>query len=391
MISTARWLMAFYFIYYGTTAMNIIYLPLVLKEKGLSLLEIGAFLSAGLVAGAVAQPSWGAVSDRLGGVKRIILCCLVGMTVGLGILFTSEDSMLLLIGYLIFVIFSSPVIPLVDSWNMSLSEIGGRPYGAYRIWGSLGFACAAPCMGWISQQTGPVVLYVLYSGGLVLSLICLLPLPDEPRHTSSTKSNWSIMMIWTGKPGLWFIMGALLLLGCASRAADNFTGIYAQDIGGTELFVGLCWSVAALCEIPFFYRASAWLDKYGPIRVLCTAAACYGVKWLLIWTTGNLAGLMISQTLQGATFALMYVAAMYYVRSIVPMALRSTGQMLLSMWMFSLAGVLGSGIGGWLMNKGHSMELFAVCILLAGAAFVLLLAGVHRNKSPRLVQTRPGI
>ncbi|MDF2958364.1 MAG: transporter [Paenibacillus sp.] len=380
MISTTRRLMAFYFIYYGTTAMNMIYLPLVLKGKGLSLLEIGAFLSAGPVAGMLTQPAWGAVSDKIGGVKSIILYCLAGMTAGLGILFASDDITLLLAGYLLFVLFASPVIPLTDSWNMALSEAGGRQYGAYRIWGSLGFACAAPCMGWISQQWGSVFLYFLYSGCLVLSMLCLLPLPDEPRPSSEGKAHWSSIVVWTARPGFWCVMVSLLLLGCASRAADNFFGIYAQGIGGTELFVGLCWSVAALCEIPFFYRVSAWAGKYGPLPVLCTAAACYVIKWLLVWTTGSLAGVMISQALQGATFALMYFAAMYYMRSIVPVALRSTGQMLLSMWMFSLAGVLGSGIGGWMMEKGFSAGLFAGCVLLAGTAFVLLLTACYRDK-----------
>ncbi|MNN87334.1 hypothetical protein D3C81_2048740 [compost metagenome] len=81
------------------------------------------------------------------------------------------------------------------------------------------------------------------------------------------------------------------------------------------------------------------------------------------------------QLLHGLTNGLLFIAAMHYMKELVPSALRASGQTLLMLFLFTIPGILGNSLGGWMLDGGHETALFMLASLLSlGAALVLWLA-----------------
>lgn len=369
--NTLLFFSSFYFLYYGTTAFSMIYLPILLKNKSLHPGEIGTLLSIAPIVSLFAQPFWGWLSDSIGGVKKIALLCMAGLTFGLGILILSDSSLGLYMSLIIFMFFSCSVVPLTDSWNMTLSAQHGYTFGSLRVWGSLGFAVVAPMMGWMALEFGTIGLYGLFSASILLAMAVLLPIADEKRQNPG-KVDLLVQLRALKRPAIWMILLPLFVLGTAGRAVDSFISIYMTQSGLSELFVGLSWTLAALSEIPFFYFVSRWIEKKGPILILAAATAVYAVRWFLLFMFSGSGIFLAVQLLQGGSYALMYVGAMTYLRSQFPENLRTTAQMMTSVWLFSLPGIFGNGLGG-IMYQAAPRALFLWAFAFACAAFILLL------------------
>lgn len=116
---------AFFFLYYGTTAITVVFMPLLLKGKGLSPLEIGGFLSTAPLVTLVMQPLWGMAADRSGKTKLLLLSAMCGLLLAMGLLLGTQDKTLLLGCYLMYTLFSCPIIPMMDAWNFQLLRAEG--------------------------------------------------------------------------------------------------------------------------------------------------------------------------------------------------------------------------------------------------------------------------
>jgi len=79
--------------------------------------------------------------------------------------------------------------------------------------------------------------------------------------------------------------------------------------------------------------------------------------------------------LQSLSFGVFLVTVRYYVTIIAPAALKTTAQSIVLMSAFGAAGIIGSLLGGYLIDNYGMAVLFKVSISL-GTAVVLILAYV---------------
>ncbi|MHB8916456.1 MAG: MFS transporter, partial [Desulfocucumaceae bacterium] len=124
----SRALKLFIFFYFSTIGIFLPFLPLLLKNNGLSNWQIGILFSIGPLVVVTIKPAWGFVSDRLKTVKKLVIFQLL-VTAFLSLLvFRLRSFELLLPALLLFNLFSYPIIPLTDSLSFGLFFICSVSY-----------------------------------------------------------------------------------------------------------------------------------------------------------------------------------------------------------------------------------------------------------------------
>jgi PPP family 3-phenylpropionic acid transporter len=363
---------AFFFLYYGTTAITVVFMPLLLKSKGLSPLEIGGFLSTAPLVTLVMQPLWGMAADRSGKTKLLLLSAMCGLLLAMGLLLGTEDKMLLLACYLMYTLFSCPIIPMMDAWNFSYCEQKGDNYGSFRLWGSLGFAAMSICFGLFAVGAGEAVLFSFFAASIVLAAAALVWIRPVANAAFNKKRGYGNELLQVLKDKrVWVFALFLLLAGVPARSVDSFYGIILEGRGASSVLIGVGWALACLSEVPVFASAQRWIVKRGSRFLMTAAVVFYCVRWALPLASDHPGWMVGIQLLHGLTNGLLFIAAMHYMKELVPSALRASGQTLLMLFLFTIPGILGNSLGGWMLDGGHETGLFVMASLLSlGAALV---------------------
>lgn len=371
----SRALKLFIFFYFSTIGIFLPFLPLLLKNNGLSNWQIGVLFAIGPLVVVTMQPAWGFVSDRLKTVKKLVIFQLL-VTAFLSLLvFSLRSFELLLPALLLFNLFSYPIIPLTDSLTLSSVKSRGGHYGGFRLWGSLGFGLSAAIFGLIFRVYGLGLFPICY---FLLLLVCFTIsffLVDAEYIGRRAGLDDMKTLVSSRKVIVFLFLTAFL--SSANRANDAFLGVYLKEMGGSTQTVGYAWMVAALSEVPVMAASGVLLAKFSELRLLAVAAAFFTARWALFAVVTDPGLIVIIQLTHSLSFGLFFICSVSYVSKLVPDRLRSSGQGLLSCFLGGLAGIAGSILGGMVMTGMGPRSLYTACALVALASFLfyLYLAG----------------
>lgn len=370
-------LKSFLFSFYATNTIIISFLPLYLQYKGLNGTEIGWVLAIGPLATIFSQPFWGYLSDKYKTVKRILLICVISM-LSVSIIFFQMNSLIaILITGAFFYFFSTPIGALGDSLAQRRSQDLGVPFGSIRTWGSIGFATSSLVIGTVLAKTGiqhmiwPYLLFGLFA---VLFAIRLkdVKVSSEPVQISDVKK------MFQNKPYVIFLL--FIIFVCVShRANDSFVGLYIAELGGIESYVGLAWFVGVASEAFIFATAGLWFRKYHPMVFVIIAGIIYTIRWFLFALAESPFTVILLQATHGLTFGVFYLASFDYIARLVPRSLQATGHLVFFSVFFGVSGIIGSLMGGALMEAFggstlyNTIGFFALCgtICLTGYHIIL--------------------
>ena len=106
---------------------------------------------------------------------------------------------------------------------------------------------------------------------------------------------------------------------------DSFAVIRWHDAGVDLRMIGLLWSESVLAEVAVFLVIGPWLLRRLTPGGACAIAATAGiVRWTVVAFTTSPLALGLVQPLHGLTFALLHLACMRLIVSIVPVHLAAT-------------------------------------------------------------------
>ena len=108
---------------------------------------------------------------------------------------------------------------------------------------------------------------------------------------------------------------------------DAFAVIWWSAAGIAPSTISILWSEAVAAEVVvFFLIGPALLDRLGARGAAVLAAAAGIVRWSVAGMTTSVLALSIIQPLHGLTFALLHLASMRMMQTLVPAGLAGTGQ-----------------------------------------------------------------
>lgn len=368
------YLSLFLFFFHSSAALTATFLPSYFQEKGLSASEIGWLMAAGPFTALFSQPFWGYISDKYKTIKWVLLICSVGIIAMSVFLFKMESFGMLLFIAGIFFSFMSPVGALGDSLVQKTAALYQTQFGQIRMWGSVGFAVTSLLGGAIMAKTGLDWLFYLVLASSILTLIVILKIVDVPASPKSINLKKAAGVI--SQPRfLWFLV-IIMLVTITHRANDMFIGLYIRELGGTESQIGMAWFIGVASEAAIFLFSAYWMRLFKKTMMfVITAAALYGIRWMLFTLLTEPFQLILLQPLHGLTFGVFYLCTFQLVTHLIPEEFLATGMMVFISVFFGLSGIIGSLGGGWLIEwAGDLSVLYQILAWLsfAGCAGLVL-------------------
>ncbi|MEC0093922.1 MFS transporter [Paenibacillus macquariensis] len=349
---------AFNFFSYGAIAIYSTYFAIYLQSIGTSTLEIGALMAGGPIVSIIANPLWGYLSDRLGNIRRILIIMLTGNLLVMQLVFLADSYTLIYTFMIMFFFFQMPLFSQSNSLILNSIEGTSHKFGAFRLWGSLGWAVLAVGAGPVIGQIGIDKLWVVYD---IMMLIAIGLTFTLPRGTSSSTGSGRVnyRTMFSNRTFLLFLIIGLVI-SIPNAMNSTFVGLYIADLGGNSRMIGWAAFFASIFEIPVFLLLDRYLKKDVRTMVLCltVVSILYSLRWLLMSSVDTAMQIICIQTIHCLTFGAFYYIGTQLTAMIVPMEFRASGQAVYALTWGGLSGIAAGFIGGWMFDHSGPQSMY---------------------------------
>lgn len=254
---------------------------------------------------------------------------------------------------------------------------GTKGYGSLRVMGSLGFIAVALLLQAIPgfDRSPPWGIALWIAGTTALALVCLAFLPEaaapargEDRGSRERRRFDPL-----------FALG-LVIIGFgrfAMAPVNSFVSLYATEYLKLDAVGGL-WALAAATEVPIMLVAGAVIMRIGPMAAIAISTAAVATRLAVCALFPTAGGLVAAQLLHSLCYGLFQPAAVAFVAGRVPPERRSSGMAIYMGFGVGLPAVLGSALGGFVVEAAGYRWLFAAFIPFALASLAIQAATTRR-------------
>lgn len=337
-------------------------LPDYARGLGASALTIGLIFSAFSATRALTVPYVGALSDRAGR-KRFLLIGLIGYAILAVLLLWTRTPTGLVINRAVQGVFAAMVLPVALALTADLAPGGyeGRMFGTFNTWFLLGFGMGPLLGGWAYDLAGIEANFLLMAFlSLVGAALVWWQVKEKPSHNRQTAAaGWSQHIKLARDPVLLgaFLCRAFSAMGMGCYVA--FLPVLAPEQMVSKSQVGLLLAVNVLVMTLLQWPAGQLADRWARLPLTVMGMALSGVAKAAMPLAGGFPWLLVWNIVEGigSGFALPPLIALATARG----KLLGAG-MGVTMAFFTLAlsaGVFsGPVLGGWLADHSSMAAPF---------------------------------
>lgn len=377
------------------------FLQVFLRAKGLTLTEIG--LMSGAIAPFISMlgnPLWAFVADRTRRPKMIMMGALIVSTVLSFTLQFVDGFQDLAIMFGISSLVASAVSPLLDSSTMTTIKENGIPlahYGRFRVYGAIGWGITAPTIGALIDHFGQDVMFYSYA---VMSTLYILTMAWFPVHTDAVSKKTAMLdaddiesvasstkaVVEEDEERLKFreyfkqlltkqdvplFLCLVFAMGICKGVIDVFLFLHLQDLGASNVLMGISLLVTTCSEIPFFFFSGSLIQRFGTLTIVLAALLVYDGRLLYYSELSSPWLVLPGELLHGITFALSWATVASHAAVISPKGYATTTQGILSSLYSGFGFGVGAVAGGYINNIYGARKLFRYTALFATVVIVL--------------------
>ncbi len=375
----------FYVLLFSLTGANLPYMPVWLRDQGITAQQIGVILAVPLLLRSLSGPLSGLWADRFTLYRTPMVwlaaaACLFYGLMGLSDVYGPWRFAAFLILYACAYTCSTSISPMLDSMTLQLSRSHGFTYAIPRSVGSFAFIVADVLVGWLLLVLPPdiILFWVVCAVGL-MAILGRIVLPPEPRQDRShlmpeaQDSGWARLKTLLATPGLAWLFMAIACLQASHSFYYAFSTLIWKEAGLSPVWCGYLWAIGVIGEIAYMMLGERFRRFMGPWRMILLAAAVTVFRWCLMMWDAPLWLLAASQLLHIFSFAATYMAGLELVYRLTPKGYEGLAQTINAAYsngvMMGL-GTLASGVAfAHLGLRGYG--------LMAGLAAVGLLCAVR--------------
>ena len=331
-------------------------------NNGMSSGQIGLLFGLAPLAGLIAQPVWGALTDRARTKNTVLCAAIVGVMASIVLFYVisrffsgaQAAKLLLLSGAMIvFSLFNNALIPLQDTITLDYIVRHGGRYGAARMSGTIGYAITALCVGMLLSAV-PDSVFTIYFFVLCFILLCALRLPKAHGYRKKGEQG-SILEVLRDKEILLVLLLCLVQY-IALSFGHTFCGPYMLSLGGNSTWIGAANMVQAVGEIPFHLKwGRRLIDRIGIHRILIAATVFGALRWAITAVCKSPLLFAIVTGMEGFMLVPMIVGVVEFVNGRVPHRLKATAQTAITLSSSVLSRTIGNIGGGALVDLFNSM------------------------------------
>lgn len=366
----------YYFFFFSAAASYGPFLGYWFREAGLGSQQIGLLYAIGPFVALFVQPFWGVVCDKYGMEKAVLMLCSL-LTPAIAFGYSGQGNFVVFAATAFaLALFNSPMVPLADAIAVAHAQKHKQTYGGARVWGSIGFAMMVIPVGQLYAHVGIERMFVCYMVlmTVVFGITALLEKGGVRRSVA-----WRDIGKLLARREFAVFLLLVLLVACGTQSFSVFFSVYVGETGGNvSAKIGWLTAVSALSELPFFLLAARLTERFGYRRILALSACAGALRFWLVSLSPSMPLLLLTQSMQGITFALFYAAGVQFAFNLCPPGWKTTAQTLFSMVYTNLAILTASNLGGWLINHsgfGAMFRMAGVMCALGGIGFLLMRGG----------------
>jgi PPP family 3-phenylpropionic acid transporter len=352
--------------------------PVWLSGRGLDARQIGIILAAAIWAKVIATPGIGALADRLGSRRGVMVALAGGAFLFYGALWPAAGFAALLCLNLVAGTAQSALMPLADSVTLAAVRTKGLDYGRIRMWGSVTFIVAslgsgaALAAGMGDGGSDRVLVFVLVASALLVA--ACIAMPSVAADATAPARAVGIVGL-AGDRRFWLFVVAAATLQASHQVYYGFGTLYWRSLGYSDVVIGTLWAEGVVAEIVLFWLSRRVVARLGPLGLMAVGGVAGILRWSLTGIVPWLPGAMLLQLLHAGTFGASHLGAMHYMARNVPPAAAASAQSLY----VALSSGLGSGMvmlgaGALYAAYGGRAYLFMALLSAAGLAGTAVLA-----------------
>ncbi|MGE5140937.1 MAG: MFS transporter [Rudaea sp.] len=362
---------ATYFFYFMAFGCYSPFITLYFERLGLSGTQIGSLLALSILVTIVSSFFWSAFADSRRAHRPLLWTSLALAAVTVWAVAAAQDFMALLPVIVLFALVGSPIQSLIDGFALEVVNLDGRGFGEMRLWGAIGWALATVGMGAVIENSG--IRWVFYGYSAVMGLTFILALL-QPRRRRTLRMSFGSGLRRLWRPDLIVFFISVFLLATSFGGVESFISVLLDRMGAGGLLIGICWTIAALTEVPVMLYSGALMRRIGSARLLQAGFVFYALCWAGYSLIRDPIWAPALQVLNGLGFGCFFTGGVTFLNERTPEGLSTTAQSIFNSICFGAAWIAGSLLGGFLFDR-VSIEMFfrALAFVAVGGLVVLSL------------------
>ena len=283
-------LRGFRFLQMAALGAYLIFLPVYLVERGLSLEQVGLVVTCAVAVQVVAGMFWGMLADHLGRTVPFLAQALAVSALGMLVL----PRLTTFVQFLALGMARSLLAPMMEglvvaSLFRGVGEDGrGAAYSGFAVWGSMGWAAGVVVAGVVARTFGTSAAFYLSGALFAGAILPVIRMPERRKfRPRGQRGLVNTLGLLRDRRVLWLLSASLPLV-IAINAASQFFPVRLRTVGASAALIGLIYMVPSLLEIPVYLgmgrRSDRWRDRRP---LLLWASGVYVAMFLLIFAVGD--------------------------------------------------------------------------------------------------------
>jgi PPP family 3-phenylpropionic acid transporter len=355
----------FYVLLYAAYASAMPYIVVYYQGLGFSGSQIGALTGLSPLITFLGAPLWTRLADSTRRHRWIM-----NLTMTAGILAVSLLPLLrafapILITALSMSFFLAPASSFGD--NATMHTLGEKKalYGRIRLGGSIGFAVAAPVVGFVIQNQGLRIAFWIAAGLYLLAMLASQSF-DHGARSGQPAARGGVSALLSNPRWLVFL-GIAFAGGLAMSGANNYLFPLMTELGAKASLMGLALSIGTILEFPVLFFGNHLVRWFKPYGLYVIAMALTALRLILFGLNTSPDLILLIQLLNGVSFAAMWMAGVAYAHEHAPEGMTATAQGLFAAMVFGIGNATGGFLGGPLLETLSGRGLFLVYGILVSA------------------------
>ena len=367
-------------------------LALWLADHGIGSERIGLINALPLVVVVVLGVSIGRLADRASDWRGAIVACSAVAAVASAGLFFVHSFWAIAIVWTLTMAPLLLMIPVVDAATVRMAQRIGVPYGAIRVWGTVGYIVVTILTGWVMQAYGDglFVGLLLAVSALRFAIALLLPRLRAPEKPAASEAiappNRSTAAELKDLLRPWFLAPVLAgsLLSGSHSVLNGFGPLLWKREGVSESLIGIYLAIGPIAEIVAMLMAGRLLARFEARRVMIACCLIGVVRWCGLVAPPWPALVALLQTLHLVTFGFGYVCFVVFVDQSSQLAIAAQAQSFAAT-VRNIVTILAFASFGEIVNRLGDHAYFGAAVMCGiGALSCLGSLVMHPGPAPTL-------
>ncbi|MDD3058418.1 MAG: MFS transporter [Sphaerochaeta sp.] len=364
---------SFFFVYAIYAVINP-FLQVMLRNLGYSYDMVGVLLSIFEVAGIVGPLVLARRIDKRGDMRGALLFGTAFTSLGVAILMFSRIHALTVLGLVVVAFFMRSLLPILDSYVNNLFNGDAQKYTALRSFGTVGFVFFSLAFALANkpnlESNISIGMYALV--GCLMFFIPVLFWKAEPKRAKGS------CLLVSEPEGKWydraFIVGLVIIAfnRISMSSITSFFSLYLVEELSINA-ISLMNAIGAGSEYGAMILAGILIQrkKVLPVHLLMISSVAMVVRLLIYAFVPTFGGVLAAQLLHSLCYGFFHPAAIFFVARRVKRSHRTVGMSMYVSLGTGLPAVIGSSLGGLVVEQFGYRSLFMGYSLFALLSLLL--------------------